>query len=119
MAVAGQYDEPSASSSSQATRMVSFSEAMLSAVSAQNAARLRTDPSAQPVCIRVGVHTGAAVAATLGIRNPKSSFFGDTVNTASRCVVRAAPASRRSWHAAACVCFAAQQPSSSSAALFL
>ena len=71
--------------SDHATRIMSFANAMLAAASALNESRLTTDPSMPAVLIRIGI--GEAVSAALGRRNPKCSFFGDTVNTASRCAL--------------------------------
>ena len=80
----------------QASRLLGYAKAILQEVADQDTRFRRADPASllissaarPPLRVRVGVHCGPAIAASLGSRNVKLSFFGDTVNIASR---RASP----------------------------
>jgi class 3 adenylate cyclase len=37
-----------------------------------------------PLRIKIGIHTGAAIAGVIGYHKPQFSLIGDTVNTTSR-----------------------------------
>jgi class 3 adenylate cyclase len=66
-------------------RVAAMALDMLDAISAYRA------PKGLPVQVRIGLHTGPAVAGVIGIRKFFYDVWGDTVNTASRLEGTAAP----------------------------
>jgi len=62
-----------------AHRVLGFAKAILDVAS-----RVPMPNTQQPVCIRIGMHTGDVVSGIIGTKLPKFSLFGDAMNTASR-----------------------------------
>ena len=50
-----------------------------------------TAPDGSRVRVRIGMHSGPAFAGVVGVKCPKYTFIGDTVNTGDAAALRTAP----------------------------
>ncbi|KAF5829149.1 nucleotide cyclase [Dunaliella salina] len=62
-----------------ANNVMQFAKAVLNV-----AGQVQMPNTQEPVCIRIGMHTGDVVSGMIGTKLPKFSIFGDAVNTSSR-----------------------------------
>ncbi|KAL6765967.1 nucleotide cyclase [Haematococcus lacustris] len=62
-----------------AARVMAFAKDMMA-----SSKQVKMPHNDEPVCIRIGLHTGDCVSGLIGTKAPKYAVFGDTMNTASR-----------------------------------